>query len=49
MCFLYIFTSLEVNKIFSCEGKGSLGPQIWNGLPNDTKSEEILNILKTML
>ena len=47
--FLYIFTSPELNKIFSCERKGSLGPQTWNGLPNDTKSAEILNIFKTML
>ena len=27
----------------------SLGPQIWNGFPNDMKSAENLNIFKTML
>ena len=27
----------------------SLGPQVWNGLPNDMKSAENLKIFKNML
>ena len=34
---------------FGSNSLRSLGPQIWNGLPNDMKSAENLNILKDML
>ena len=34
---------------FGSNSLQSLGPQIWNGLPNDMKSAENFNIFKTML
>ena len=34
---------------FGSNSLRTLGPQIWNGLPNDMKSAENLNILKDML
>ena len=34
---------------FGSNSLRSLGPQIWNGLPNDMKSAENLNTFKTML
>ena len=33
---------------FSSNSLRSLGPQVWNGLPNDMKSAENLNIFKNM-
>ena len=38
------------NRItFGSNSLRSLGSQMWNGLPNDMKSAEKLNIFKTML
>ena len=34
---------------FGSNGLRSLGPQIWNGLPNDMKSAENMNIFETTL
>ena len=34
---------------FGSNSLRSLGPHVWNGLPNDKKSAENLNILKNML
>ena len=34
---------------FGTNSLRSVGPQIWNGLPNDMKSIENLNIFKTLV
>ena len=53
-----IYSLREINNLvhyrpnqitFGSNSLRSLGPQIWDGLPNDMKSAENLNILKDML